>query len=317
MSGISIVLLAALCFCAQNVTVRILFNTSSVFGWEGVGGFVEPSLANSFLLLALRMVWVVPVLSVVSLRLYPPLWGAIAQLRHPQHRRLRGKAIAGGGLMFLYLALLYISIGLIPTGIALILFFLYPLFTLILTTILGQQAPTPVQLAVMVMMLTGTALTLSPSGMNAVPHQGLGMICGVAAGLAYAGYTLVGQQSFQELHPIPFTWLSFAITLLLAALFLPFTLDLPPDVHWLGLWVGSLISALATLIGHVLQNLGIRQIGANQTALIGSSNPTLTLILAWVAIGESLTWIQVLGVVVVTLGIIILRHRDMAAIAKQ
>jgi drug/metabolite transporter (DMT)-like permease len=317
MSGISIVLLAALCFCAQNVTVRILFNTSSVFGWEGVGGFVEPSLANSFLLLVLRMVWVVPVLSVVSLRLYPPLWNAIAQLRHPENRKIRGQAIAGGSLMFLYLALLYISIGLIPTGIALILFFLYPLFTLILTTVLGHQAPTRLQFGVMVMMLIGTALTLSPSSINAVPHQGIGMICGVAAGLAYSGYTLVGQQSFQQLHPIPFTWLSFAITLIFAALLLPFTLDLPPDIAWQGLWIGSLISALATLTGHVLQNMGIRQIGANQAALIGSSNPTLTLILAWVAIGEAFTPIQVLGVVIVTLGIITLRYRDMAAIAKQ
>ena len=60
-----------------------------------------------------------------------------------------------------------------------------------------------------------------------------------------------------------------------------------------------------------MNNFGIRLIGANSTATIAASNPSLTAILAWLTIQETLNGLQVLGVVIVTLGVLLLsrEHR--------
>ncbi|MBD0267343.1 MAG: transporter, partial [Cyanobacteria bacterium Co-bin8] len=127
--GFFLVLLAAFFFCFQNVIVRVLFSLQPVFGLVQTGGFVEPTLPNSFLLLVMRTVLVVPLMAVLAPALYPATWKDIRQLATVEKRRDLGFALAGGLFMFLYLALLYLAIGLIPTGIALTLFFTYPVFT--------------------------------------------------------------------------------------------------------------------------------------------------------------------------------------------
>ncbi|WP_239651684.1 hypothetical protein [Neosynechococcus sphagnicola] len=71
----------------------------------------------------MRMLWVVPLMAFLCPQIYPPFWQDLEQLRHPERRPLLQQSLGCGFFMFLYLALLYIAIGLIPTGIALTLVF--------------------------------------------------------------------------------------------------------------------------------------------------------------------------------------------------
>ncbi|MEO0538972.1 MAG: DMT family transporter [Cyanobacteria bacterium P01_A01_bin.123] len=308
MVGFLIVLLAAFFFCFQNVIVRILFNPQIILGVLPTGGFVEPTLYNSFLLMAMRMVVVVPLMASLSQPLYPQVWKDIYQLRHPQNRRSALHAMISGGLMFLYLALLYLSIGLIPTGIALTLFFTYPVFTACFVWAWFGNRPPPLQWVIMAGILIGSALTV-PYGNQVADTQnlGLGIILGVASGVAHALYTVNAQKSFESMHPVPFTWISFAVTLGLSAiclLFWPAQASASP--YWRPLWIGGLLSAIFTCTGHLLVNYGIRQIGATTTAMVSASNPALTVVLAWITIQETLGSIQILGVVLVTFCVILL-----------
>ena len=103
------------------------------------------------------------------------------------------------------------------------------------------------------------------------------------------------------LHPLTYTWLSFALTLLIAALCLAvWPITNLQDLAWTPIWIWSLISGIVTFAGHMLFNSGIKQIGATLAAMLGSANPALTVVLAWVAIRETLTTAQILGVSVVT-----------------
>ena len=123
---------------------------------------------------------------------------------------------------------------------------------------------------------------------------------GIGSGIAYALYTVTAQKSFESFHPVPFTWISFATTLVLSTVSLLFWRGDLAALDWTGLWIGGLISAIATLVGHLLNNYGIRLIGATSTAMIGATNPALTVVLAWFAIQETLNWVQVIGVLIVT-----------------
>jgi drug/metabolite transporter (DMT)-like permease len=208
--------------------------------------------------------------------------------------------------MFSYLVLIYLAIGLIPAGVALTLFFTYPLFTALLSWWWFGERPGLFRYGVMALVLLGTALTVPRLNLAANPGIGVGVILGVTSGLTFAFYTVIAQKSFKQIHPVPFTWVSFATTLVLYLLSL-LIWPLPTEpLPWQSLWVGGLLSALFTFAGHLLNNLGIQKIGAADAAIVSATNPALTVMLAWLTISETLNLMQIIGVLIVTLGVMLL-----------
>ncbi|GGA04136.1 hypothetical protein CYANOKiyG1_16430 [Okeania sp. KiyG1] len=212
--------------------------------------------------------------------------------------------------MFLYLALLYVSIGSIETGVALTLFFTYPMFTSLFSWLLLGIPPTRFRWMVMIVVLVGTFLTIPYSQTASDSYNAVGVIFGIGSGLTYALYTVNAQKSFETLHPVPFTWISFATALGLSACSL-FIWQGSSGLNWTSLWIGGFFSAIVTLAGHLMFNYGISLIGATSAATIGATNPSLTAILAWLTIQETLNSLQLLGIVIVTLGVLLLsqEHR--------
>lgn len=305
MLGFALVLLAGIFFCFQNVIVRVLYTPYELFGLLPAGGYVEATLQSSFLLLSMRMVVGVPLMALTSPLIYRPTWKDMALLGRRDRWPDLGLALLGGSLMFLYLALLYLSIGLIPVGIALTLFFTFPVFTALFSWLWFGIRPSRYRVIVMAMILVGSALSAPPTG-SAESISWLGVAMGVGSGVAYAFYTVTAQKSFERFHPFPFTWISFATTLVLSTLLIAIWAGDWRNAAWSALWIGGLLSAIATCVGHVLNNLGIRLIGATTASMLGAVNPALTALLAWIALQEQLSWIQVGGVVLVTLCVALL-----------
>ncbi|MEM1278559.1 MAG: DMT family transporter [Cyanobacteria bacterium P01_H01_bin.152] len=300
MLGFTLVLLSSVFFCIQNVVVRILFAEQTLLGVGVTGGFLTPTLHNSFLLLLLRMVLAVPLMGLLTTQLHPAIWRDVRKLAHPSERRALGHAIAGGLLMFTYLALLYVSIGLIATAIALTLFFTFPIFTALLSWRFLGQRPSTLQWSIMACIMLGSALTI-PAEQWTGGGSWVGALLGVASGVAYASYTVNAQKSFDYLHPLTYTWLSFALTLLFSAVGLVvWPIENAQNLAWTPIWMWSLVSGIVTFAGHMLFNSGIKSIGATLASMLGSANPAFTVVLAWVAIQETLATAQLLGVGIVT-----------------
>lgn len=301
MVGYVLILLATICFGAQNLITRVLFIPSNLLGLVETGGFVEPTLPNSFLLMFMRMAVGVPLMAVLLPPVYPPLWSDLRRLRSADYRRELYLALVGGVLMFSYLALLYVSVGRIAAGIALTLFFTFPVYTALLDWYWFGHRPSLSRWAILALILLGSALTIPMTG--AAIASWVGVVFGLASGVVYAFYTVAAQKAFETFHPVPFTGISFAVTLVLSAVSL---LLWPGDLAgllWPALWVGGLLSAIATLTGHVLNNLGIRSVGATAASMLGAANPALTAVLAWGILQEQLSLVQGLGVLLVTVSV--------------
>ena len=214
------------------------------------------------------MVWVMPLMTVIAQRLYPQTWSEIRLLGQKNYRGILRSALGCGFLMFLYLVLLYISISLIPTGIAITLFFTYPVFTaLIAWGILGEK-PSALRWLVIGLILVGSVLSTPYSTDTLTLQTAIGVIMGIASGLSYAFYTVFAQQTLRHLHPVPFTWISFGSTLILSVFSLLIWQIKAANFFWSALIIGSLLSALFTFVGHLLTNWGIQLIGASRTAII-------------------------------------------------
>ncbi|NEQ27034.1 MAG: DMT family transporter [Microcoleus sp. SIO2G3] len=304
MLGVLTILLSAIFLTFHNLTVRILFSDHWLLGLTMLGGYVQPTLQNSFLLMFLRMLVVVPLMAALAPKLYSSgLRESKALLKGDQSVLIQ--SIGCGVLMFVYIAMLYVAIGSIPTGIAMTLFFTYPVFTALLSWKWFGDRLTRFRWLVMAMILVGCALTVPQSEATSSSSVAIGIAASLGSGVIYALYTVLAQQCFEKIHPVPFTWISFAVTLVLSGLSL-LVMPLPTDLAWTPLWIGSIFSGLVSFAGHSLNNLGIRMVGATAASMIGSSSPALTALLAWAAIGESIDLIQSIGIVIVTLGIVLL-----------
>ncbi len=314
MLGFLIVLLSSVFFCFQNVIVRVLFHEYPILGLFQTGGFVDPTLQNSFLLMFMRMLLVVPLMAFLATKLYPPTWKDLEQLRNLEQRQLLLQSIGCGLLMFLYLALLYVAIGLIPTGIAMTLFFTYPVFTALFSWRLFSDRPSLLRWSVMGSVFLGSALTMPQINPTTDGHSLIGYVAGIASGVTYALYTVIAQKSFEKLHPVPFTWISFATALVLSGASLLAWPVQNSQLPWSALWIGGLLSAIVTFAGHLMNNFGIRLIGATSASMVGASNPALTVALAWLTIQETLNGLQLFGVVIVTLSVALLsrEHRSIS-----
>jgi drug/metabolite transporter (DMT)-like permease len=305
--GILTVLLSSFVLSFHNITVRVLFSEHLVLGLFLLGGYVKPDLQNSFLLMFMRMLLVVPLMASLAIKLYPSAFKEFQHLFTRQRRHVLLQALSCGVLMFVYIALLYIAIGLIPTGIAMTLFFTYPVFTALLSWKFFGQRLTLFRWLVMGIIMVGCVLIIPQSSASDPSHViAIGILASVSSGIVYAFYCIIAQKCLENLHPVPFTWISFAFTLLLSGVSLLLWPVPTTQLEWTPLWIGSIFSGLITFIGHTLNNMGIRMIGATTASIIGSSSPALTAIIAWATISETLNLTQSLGISIVTFGIALL-----------
>lgn len=63
------------------------------------------------------------------------------------------------------------------------------------------------------------------------------------------------------------------------------------------------MAIISTVIPSLLITAGIKRIGSSQAAVISSVGPVLTLILGFFVLGERLVWLQIVGCVIVVVGV--------------
>jgi drug/metabolite transporter (DMT)-like permease len=306
MLGFVFVLVGSFCLAAQNVLLRAIFSESPILGTTDWGGFLTPTAGHSLLMLQMRSLLMLPLMMLISPKVHPSTWADLQQLIRPEKRSLLKRVLASGGFLFISMALLFIALAQIPAGIATVLFFTHPAITVVLSWKLFGDRPSQLRAAVVIGVLMGSFL-IAPSFTGL---SGEGVLLGVAAafgaGVGYSLQSILAQTSFSEIHPAPFTLVTFVIMLFLSSLSLLFVqLNVSPDV-WTMLWILSLIAGLLTLTGQLLYNLGIRLTSAAIVGIVGISNPTLTTALGWGILREGLTGRQLVGMGMVILGIVAL-----------
>lgn len=309
--GIGVVLISALALSAQNVVLRLFFTESRVFGQLPFGGFVTPSLGNVVLLLAMRMAVMALLLAGVSPWLYPKTFRMVGAL--PKTPKLLGSVVASGGCLFFGLVLLYAALSQVAAGIAISTFFIYPAITVLLAWLFFRQVPRPYQLGLMAFIFAGVVLTSLTTSVASTGNPLLGGGCALGAGLGFGLYgifaelSLQGQRSHSGLHPVPFSLCTFTMVAGLGSLTLLLLqeITIAPGV-WMPVLGMTLFSGVLTLVAYVLNNFGIGFIGASLTALLTASTPALTTVFAWWSLQEALQQQQLIGIVLVTVGVSLL-----------
>ena len=304
--GFLLVLASSLLLAFQNIVIPILFNKSSLFGLLELGGLIVPSLGNSLLILWLRMLVVVPSLAALITVLYPEVWRDTKQFLQSKDIPLFINVISSGFFLFLSQVLVYLALGTIAPGVAIAIFFVYPILTMILTWLMFGVRPTRFSNLLMFSVLVGFILLTVVEG--SVKLSGVGVSAAAGSAIAFALYVLLAQTSGRKLHPMPLSWINFVLVLVFSsiALVAPLPEAWQPDVIpnlFPGLLLGSLILGSTTVVSFLCNNIGIKMIDAARASVLGAIVPALTALLGLVIIQSTMQAEQIFGMLLVTLGI--------------
>src|SRR5665647_2964402 len=220
--------------------------------------------------------------------------------------------------------LYFVAIQRMPVGIALLFEYTAPLMVALWVRFVQQQ---PVKSRLWL----GLACALSGLAMVAQFWKGMtldpiGLISALGAGAALACYYLMGEHGQRKRDPISLMAFSFGFSAILWAIVSPWTefpfgqlahaIDLPGALPGSApLWVLVLwIIVLGTVTPFLLVLFAVARLGPARVGLIGMLEPVGAGIIAWVLLGESLTTIQIVGTLIVLVGIVLAETARQAAL---
>ncbi|MGQ7246394.1 EamA family transporter [Halomonas sp. V046] len=240
-------------------------------------------------------------LGVAMLRALPAGLVLLALVRQLPGRDWLGRLLMLGALNFaLFWGLLFVAAYRLPGGLAATLGAIQPLLVLLLSRI---ALATPVQSAGVIAALTGIAgVGLLILGPNAAIDP-LGVAAALAAAASMAAGTVLTRKWQPPVSPLVFTsWQLTAGGLLLLPGALIFEAPLPaPSLANLAgyLWLGIVGAA----ISYVLWFRGIARLGPATVTAFGFLSPLSAVLLGWLALGQVLSTVQILGAAVVLVSV--------------
>ncbi len=290
--GSILIALGAVCFSAKSILIKL--------------AYASGAQVDAITLMTLRMLIALPFFLGVA------LW----RHRDGTGSRSHGDwlALAGLGVMGYYLASLLDFMGLayISAGLERLILFLYPTFVVLLTALLYRRPIARIQGLSLALSYAGIALVYGTQPTAASPHLILGALLVLGSALAFAVYMTLSGHYIPRFGSRRFTAYSMSVacgvTIGHFMLSRPLArLAVPADI----LTLAVTLALLSTVLPAFLVNAGIRRIGADRAAIIGTVGPVSTLALASLVLDESLTGPQIVGAALVVGGVLLTSMRKM------
>jgi len=231
--------------------------------------------------------------------------------RRPQHARLTRRqwgAILALGFSGYYLAAYLDFLGLqyISASLERLTLFLYPTVVVVLSALIFKRRIGGYQMFALALSYAGIVLvfweSLSATGRGSAFWIGTGLV--FASAVIYSFYLIFSAEMVAKVGPVRFTAYAMSVACGLTFVQFAFThsprsLVLPQPVYWLTL----VIATVSTVLPAWLMSEGLRRIGANQAALLGSIGPVVTIVLGYTFLNEPLSALQVFGAALVLAGV--------------
>jgi drug/metabolite transporter (DMT)-like permease len=216
------------------------------------------------------------------------------------------KACGFAGFMF-FLATYcdFTALSLVGVSISRLVLFTFPMIVMLINAVIFKKAPSLKEWIVFILTYFGIALVMAPSmGHSEDAIDWIDILWAMGSAVTYGIYLVTSQQIMQTLGSVRFTAASGSVTLLFMLMIFPFTSDVSEmEFTTDGVFWSVMIAVFCTVIPFFMLFEGIKRCGANQASLITLSGPVLTVVLAWVLLGETLGPIQLLGAAITIMAV--------------
>jgi drug/metabolite transporter (DMT)-like permease len=195
-----------------------------------------------------------------------------------------------------------------------ILLGLTPVFVALLSAVAGARPRLEAWLGIAISVF-GVYLVLHDS--QEVGGSLFGDALTLAATFCWSLHTVLSQRVVARYGAVRTNaWAMSLGTLLFLPFGLPALFSLSPSAIPASAWWGTLYSLLFSLVGaYLVWYFGVAKIGPTHTAVYSNLTPVAALLVAYLALGEPIGRLQVLGVVVILSGIYLVRRRGPARAA--
>jgi DME family drug/metabolite transporter len=276
----------------EAVAAAALWGSSGIFAVELFSLGVTPA-SLALLRMALGTLFLV-------------IWAASARRRElPVSGRDLLILLVGGGLPMAGFQVVYQhsidSVG-VPTTVALL--YLAPVFVVAASAPLLRERPTPLRVALSVLVVAGVWLTVLGADEVQAVFGSRSLAWGVLAGVCYAGYTLFGRFAAPRWGSVAtVVYASLGATLLLTATvpLLSDTTALPQGGRAWGVLV--VFALLTVTLASLLFFDALRRIEASRVAVAAAAEPVVAALLATLILSQGLDVTGWLGIGLVTGGV--------------
>ncbi len=188
----------------------------------------------------------------------------------------------------------------IGTGLAMVLFYCYPIFVVLLNWLHGKNPPSKMTLIGLFVVLLGALLLSDPNQWN-VSLEGIGW--GALCAFGFGVYFYTSQCAIRGISILSGTFcICFGNFLIFALLvLLKQNLTIPSSLWALGNVTG--ISILATLLPIYFVFLSLRTIDGTKASILSVFEPIVTIVLGIIFLNETITSFQYLGVFIILAGV--------------
>ena len=178
-------------------------------------------------------------------------------------------------------------------GLVALLLYAYPTLVCILAAAFLKEALSPRIVALLAVSFVGIALTLGGGHGTA-----LGFVLSLAAALIYSVYIIVGARELKDTDALASTTvicLAAAATMLAASCF-----HAPAFPAQMAGWTPLvLIAMVSTVLAILTFFAGLKRVGPANASIGSTLEPVVTVVLAWLVLGEAIAPVQIAGGVLV------------------
>ncbi len=185
---------------------------------------------------------------------------------------------------------------------------LSPIFIMLLGTIIGERL-TWCKILGIIIATVGSALVIkvvTAGGFTYDSSQIAGDLIALGASISWSIGAILGKKMLtpgNDLVVTSWSMLFSSLTILLIIAFRTQEVVIPTTMNaWL---VVSYIIIFPTVIGFCAWNAALSRVSLNVVSVMQYLSPVITMFLAYVMLGESLTWLQAIGAVLALSGVMI------------
>jgi drug/metabolite transporter (DMT)-like permease len=293
LGGVSIALLGAICFSTKAIFVKMAY---------------RDSLVDAISLLALRMIFSLPFFVASA-------FASSSKQTNVKFTTRQWVSVAIIGCLGYYISSLLDFLGLqyVTAGIERLILFVYPTLVMLMSALIFKQRIKPIQWVALIITYFGLLIAFF-SEVDLQSHHNKNFILGSVlifiCAFTYAAYIVGSGRLIPFVGAAKFN--SYAMSFASIGVLLHFYLSSDNSL-WnfpILVYVYSLMMAiLSTVLPSYMVVEGIKRIGSDNAAIVGSIGPVSTLVLAFFFLDEGITFFQVVGTAMILFGVLLVSRQ--------
>lgn len=218
---------------------------------------------------------------------------------------IQGIIGSSGTTIFFYLALEWVN-----AGIASMLLFTHPVLISIYFLVSKTKKINVINNSALVLAILGSIMVINILSFNMSVTPIIGILFGLAASASYAFFNIYAELEFKEARPLVTTFYCSGVILITALLIHPGFFTFNFELSWNTMFYIVRLAIIAGILPVVFLYNGITLVGADKASIVATVELPITVLLAFVILGEKMDMIQVIGILFIIASIILLQNEN-------